>query len=139
MFGMTKKQFLKRSKKVLNQTGGLILLIREIMDKENSEKINNHEAFTRADNIRKELESIFYQFEKRKPPSRCSRMHLMILRSLTEFQEAVTLYSEHLTAVKNGRDEESKTRLKESVDALEEFRKEFHIISDEVNRLLLEK
>ncbi|MGB9937745.1 MAG: hypothetical protein ACPK7O_08475 [Methanobacterium sp.] len=138
MFGMTKKQFLKRSKKVLNQTGGLILLIREIIDKETSGNISNHEAFTRVDNIRKELESIFFQFEKRKPPSKCNRLHLRILRSLTDFQEVVTLNSEYLTAVKNGR-EEAIDNLKELMDALEEFRKEFHVICDEVNGLLLDK
>jgi hypothetical protein len=70
MFGMTKKQFLKRSKKALNQTGGLLLLIREIMDKEASGNINNQEASKQIDNIRKEIESIFFEFEKINTPSK---------------------------------------------------------------------
>lgn len=139
MFGMTKKQFLKRSKKVLNQTGGILLLTREIMDKEKNGRIDNHEALTRVDDIRKEIESIFFQFEKRKPPSSCIRMHLRILRSLTNFQEAITLNSEYLNAIKNGRKEEAGVKLEKSIENLEEFRKEFHVICDEINRHLTKK
>ncbi len=139
MFGMTKKQFLKRSKKALNQTGGILLLVREIMAKEKGGRIDNTEALNRTDDIRKEIESIFYQLEKRNPPSKCNRMHLKILRSLTDFQEAVNLNSEYLNALKNGREEEARVKLEQSIESLEEFRKEFHVICEEINRRLLEK
>lgn len=139
MFGMTKKQFLKRSKKALNQTGGIILLVREIMAKEKAGKIDNIQALKRIDDIRKEIESIFFVYEKRNPPSKCRRMHQKILRSLTDFQEAVTLNSEYLDALKNGKEDEARVKLGQSIESLEEFRKEFHLISEEINRRLLEK
>jgi hypothetical protein len=139
MFGMTKKQFLKRSKKALNQTGSLILLIREIMGKETSGKISNEEASKQIDNIRKSIESIFFEFEKINPPSKYVTMHIRILRVLTDLQESVTLNSEYLSASKEGLDQIANNKLKESQNHLEEFRKEFHSIADEVNKLLLEK
>lgn len=139
MFGMTKKQFLKRSKKALNQTGGILLLVREIMAKEKGGRIDNIQALNRIDDIRKEIESIFFVYEKRNPPSKCRKLHQKILRSLTDFQEAVTLNSEYLNALKNGNEDEAKVKIEQSMETLEEFRKEFHLISEEINRLLLEK
>lgn len=139
MFGMTKKQFLKRSKKALNQTGGILLLVREIMAQEKGGRIDNIQALNRIDDIRKEIESIFFVYEKRNPPSKCRKLHQKILRSLTDFQEAVTLNSEYLNALKNGNEDEAKVKIEQSMETLEEFRKEFHLISEEINRLLLEK
>lgn len=139
MFGMTKKQFLKRSKKTLNQTGGLLLLIRGIMDKESNGNINNKEISKQIDSIRKNIESIFFEFEKINPPSKYVTMHLRILRALVDLQEVVTLNSEYLSAAKDGLEEKAKDKLKESRNRLEKFRKEFHSIANEVNTLLLEK
>ncbi|HML04950.1 MAG TPA: hypothetical protein VK426_04155 [Methanobacterium sp.] len=139
MFGMTKKQFLKRSKKVLNETGSLLLFIREIMDKEASGKISSEESSKQIENIRKNIESIFFEFEKRNPPSKYVAMQLRILRALVNMQEAVTLYSEYLKATKTGLEEKSMNKLKESKETLEEFRKEFHSIVNEVNNLQLNK
>ena len=139
MFGMTKKQFLKRSKKTLNQSGSLLLLIMEIMDKEAHGNINNQEASKNIDNIRKEIESLFFEFEKIDPPSKYVTIHLRILRVLVNLQEAVTLNSESLSAAKEGLEEKAKAKLKESRDHLEMFRKEFHAIANEVNSQFIEK
>lgn len=136
MFGMTKKQFLKRSKKTLNQTGGLLLLIRGIIDKESSGNINNEEISKQIDSIRKNIESIFFKFEKINPPSKYVTMHLRILRALVDFQEVVTLNSEYVSATKDGLEEKTKDKLEESRDRLEKFRKEFHSLANEVNTLL---
>lgn len=139
MFGMTKKQFLKRSKKVLNETGSLLLLITEIMDKETSGKISNEEASKQTENIRKNIESIFYEFEKRNPPSKYIPMQLRILKALVSMQESVTLNSEYLKATRDGLEEKAMNNLKESREILEEFKKEFHSIIKEINTLLMKK
>ncbi len=139
MFGMTKRQFLKRSKKCLRETGGLLLLIRGIMDKEIHGKIDNQEALKQMDNIRKNIESIFEGFEKNKPPSKCTSLKQRILHLLINLNEAVIANYESLMAAKNGDEEKSREKLKESRDILENFRKDFHIIVAEVDTLLLKK
>jgi len=139
MFGMTKKQFLKRSKKTLNETGSLLLLIMEIMDKETSGKISNKEASKQIDNIRKNIESIFFEFEKRNPPFKYVPMQLRILKALVNLQEAITSNSEYLNATKEGLEEKAINKFKESQETLEEFRIEFHSISEEINTLLMKK
>jgi len=139
MFGMTKKQFLKRSKKVLNETGSILLLIMEVMNKETKGSISNDEASKQIDNIRKNIESIFFEFEKRNPPSKYVAMQLRILRALISMQESLTLNSEYLKATKAGLDEVAANKLNESKEILQEFRKEFHSISEEINTLLMKK
>jgi phosphate uptake regulator len=109
------------------------------MDKETSGNISIGEASKQMDNIRKNIESIFFEFEKRKPPSKYVAMNVRILRALVRLQEAVNINSEYLSAAKDGLEEKSKDKLKESQELLEEFRKEFHSIVNEVNTLLLEK
>lgn len=139
MFGMTKRQFLKRSKKCLKETGTLLLSIRVIMDKEVNGKIDNQEALKKLDNIRKNIESLFEEFEKRNPPSRCASLKQRILHILINLNEAVNANYESLLATKNGNTEESKEKLEESRELLEEFRKDFHVIVAEVDTLLQKK
>ena len=135
MWGMTKKQFLKRSKKTLNQTGSLLLLVREIMDKETGGNISNEEAFRQIDNIRRSLESIFFEFERINPPSKYVTMHLQILSALVDLQEAINSNSEYLSTA-NGLGQKTEDKLKKSREQLEEFRKKFHNMANEVNTLL---
>lgn len=139
MLGMTRKQFLKRSKKTLNETGGLLLLIREIMDKKSNGHISNEEASKQFDNIRKSIESIFFEFEDMNPPSKFVKLHLRILRLLISLQETVNLNMEYLSATSYGMKDEARKKLNESRDHLEEFRIDFHSICDEVTALLAEK
>ncbi len=96
--------------------------------------INFDESFKQLDNARKNIESIFNELDKLKPPYNCVKLHLKILKSLSTLQEAVTLNYEYLNNKKKGIGDES--NLSESVKILEEFRKEFHILSQEVNALL---
>lgn len=139
MFGMTKRQFLKRSKKCLRETGTLLLSIRVIMDKEVNGKIDNQEALKQMDTIRKNIEIIFEEFEKRNPPSSCASLKKRILRILINLNEAVIANYESLLAAKNGNAEESNEKLEESREILEEFRKDFHLIVAEVDTLLQKK
>ena len=133
LMGMTKKQFLKKSKKALNETGGILLLIRGIILKEENKKISHHEASDQLNNIRKGIESVFFEFDRLNPPSKCNNLYLRILRSLITLQESVNLYSQYLNTTKNGLKEKN---LEESIKLLEEFRKEYHILADEVKTLL---
>lgn len=139
MFGMTKRQFLKRGKKSLNEAGGLLLLIREVMDKEAHDKIGNQEALKQMDNIRKNIESIFAEFEKRDPPSKCASLKQRILHALINLNEAVITNYESLLAVKNGDEEKAEEKFRKSRDILEEFRRDFHIMVGEVDALLQKK
>ncbi|MDI6723738.1 MAG: hypothetical protein QMD61_03730 [Methanobacterium sp.] len=139
MFRMTKRQFLKKSKKYLNETGVLLLLIREVMDKEFQGKISNQEACNQMDNIRKNIESIFSEYEKSDPPSEYTSLKQKILRALINLQEAVVTNYESLLAAREGMEEKSRDKLNKSRNILEEFRKDFHPIAEEVDALLLKK
>ena len=136
LMGMTKKQFLKKSKKVLNDTGGILLLFIEIILKEENKKINHNDASNQLNNIRKGIESIFFEFDELNPPGKCINLHLRIIRSLITLQESVNLYQQYLNTIKNNRNEKSKDNLEESRKLLEEFRKEYHLLADEVKNLL---
>lgn len=139
MFGMTKIQFLKRSKKCLKETGTLLLLIREIMNKQTNGKISNQEAIKQMDNIRKDIEVIFEEIEKRHPPSSCASLKQRILHVLINLNEAVITNYESLLASKNSDEEKSRKKLKESIDILEEFREDYHGLVNEIDTLLLKK
>ena len=138
MFGMTKRQFLKKSAKCMDETGGLLLLLREILEKESQEKISNEEASRRIDDIRKGIESVFYKLEKSNPPSTCSSLKQKILNILINLQEIIVTNSESLSAARKGSKELSRDKLKESRDKLEMFRKDFHEVTKRVNILLNE-
>ena len=138
MFGMTKRQFLKRSAKCMDETGGLLLLLKEIIDKELQGEISNQEASKRIDDIRKAIESIFYKIEKLNPPSKCASLKQKILNILIRLQEIVVIDSESLFAARKGLMERSQDKLNESKDQLENFRKDFHDLTKKVNILLIE-
>lgn len=134
MFGMTKIQFLKRSAKCMDETGGLLLLLKEVIDKEFQGKISESNASKKLDIIRKEIESLFEKFEKLSPPSKCNPLKQKILNILINMHEIVLINSESLSTAK----EQSQDKLNESKEKLERFRKDFHDLTKRVNILLLE-
>lgn len=136
---MTKRQFLKRSKKSLDEMGNSLLLLIQIMDNEIQEKISNQEASIKMDIVRKNIENIFSEFEKLSPPSKCFSIYHRILNALIKLHEAVVINSEYLTAAEEGLGEESQEKLMESIDNLEEFREDFHSLVKDVRMLLLKK
>lgn len=139
MFGMTKRQFLKRSKKCLKETGTLLLLIREMMNKEVHGEIKNEDALKRINNIRKSVESLFSDFERRYPPSRCFSLKQRILNALINLEEALVINYESVLAARDGNEEESREKLKKSRNILEEFREDYHVLVKEVDTLLIKK
>ena len=138
MFGMTKIQFLKRSAKCMDETGGLLLLLKEVIDKEFQGKISKSEASKKIDIIRKEIESLFGEFQKLNPPSKCNSLKQKILNILINMHEIVITNFEALSAAKEDSKEQSQDKLNESREKLERFRKDFHDLTKRVNILLLE-
>ncbi|BDZ70103.1 hypothetical protein [Methanobacterium petrolearium] len=67
MFGMSKKQFLKKSKNYLKDLGIELLLIRELYTQETKENIDLEEAYHKLEKVRKQLENMFFKFERLNP------------------------------------------------------------------------
>lgn len=139
MLGLTKRQFLKRSKEALKETGIQILIFRELVDQEAKKKINKEDARRKLDNIRRDVENTFSLFEKLNPPSNCLSLQRRILSTLIIFHESVVSYSDYLIADEEGSDEESRNKLKESREQLQEFRENFLSLSREVDLNLRKK
>jgi hypothetical protein len=130
MFGMTRKQFLKRSCQTLKDIGPMILLLMEIIQKEEKGTIPSEEALKKLDIIRKDVEQVFFDYEKINPPSQYVTLHLKVLKLLTHLQEVVTSNQEYQALLQGQK--EADHQLTESKRLLEEFRQEFHRIRREI-------
>ena len=139
MFELTKRQFLKKSAKCMDEAGGVLLLLKELIDQESQGKVSNQEASKKIDNIRKEIESIFYRVDGLNQPSSCDSLKQKILNILIKMQEIVVSNSEYLTAVDGGLDELSQNKLDTSRNQLEIFRKDFHGLTKTINIILTKK
>ena len=127
MFGMTKKQFLKKSKNCLKDTGIQLLLVRKIIHQE------QNEAYQKLDKIRENMETIFFKYEDLKPPSKCSSLHIEILNTLIVLQETLVANSEYLTLSEKGLKPEALRELEKSKEQLENFRKKFQEVGQKVD------
>jgi hypothetical protein len=136
MFGMTKKQFLKKSRNCLKDTGIELLLIREIFSQEMKGNIAPEETFQKLEKIRKNLEDIFFKYEGLNPPSKCNPLHRNISHTIIILQEAVVINSEYLILLKDSLKDQRDEKLKKSIDKLEEFRDEFGKLVQEVDLYL---
>ncbi|MBI5460099.1 hypothetical protein [Methanobacterium sp.] len=136
MFGMTKKQFLKKSKNCLKDTGIQLLLIREIFSKESTGKLDFDNDYHKLDKIRKNMENIFFKFEGLKPPSKCKSLQREILNTLIILQEVIVVNSEYIMLSKDGFTEESQEKFKKSIDDLENFRNKFRELSQKIDLYL---
>ena len=67
MFGLTKKQFLKRSKSCVDETGNQALLIRELIDHEIDGSIPDEEAYKQIKLIVQGVEDAFFRYEALEP------------------------------------------------------------------------
>ncbi|MBI4813993.1 MAG: hypothetical protein HY802_06835 [Methanobacterium sp.] len=136
MFGMTKKQFLKKSKNCLKDTGIQLLLIREIFSKESGGKLDFDNTYHKLDKIRKNMENIFFKYEGLKPPSKCRSLQREISNSLLILQEVIVANSEYIMLSNDGFTEESQEKFKKSIDDLENFRNKFRELSQKVDLYL---
>ncbi len=143
MFGMTKKQFLKKSKKTLKEIGIELLIIREIPTQEKYNSVDLEKTYLKMEKIRKNLENIFFKYEKLNPPSKCKNLQINLLKTIIILQEAVVAIIEHLNLLKDGSNEQSKEKLiksKEklikSKEKLDKFRENYGNLSREVDLYL---
>lgn len=128
MFGMTRKQFKKKSSQALKDMGPSILLLMEITSKQQKKTITSQEAKTRLDLLRKDVEEVFFNYEKINPPSSYQSLYLKILQLLTHLQEVVTSNQEYIS-------HDDYKLLEKSLKRLEEFRQEYHSIRREIESL----
>jgi hypothetical protein len=137
MLGLTKKQFLKRSKECLEETGNHALLIRGIIIHETDGNIKDNEAYNQIKLIMKGIESTFFRYEQLNPPSRCVSIHLKILNCLIVLQESAAANYDYINALIDG--QIATEKLEESRILLGKFRKEFRPLTTEIEELLNHK
>ncbi|MEN6330149.1 MAG: hypothetical protein ABFC91_07650 [Methanobacteriaceae archaeon] len=130
MFGMTRKQFQKKSSQALRDISPSLLLLMEITVKEQKRTITTEEARVKLDLIRKDVEKVFFEYEGINPPSRYVSLHLKIMQLLTHLQEVVNSNQEYLSLLSTG--QEASQQLNESQKLLEKFREEFHRTRQEI-------
>ena len=82
MLGLTKKQFIKRSKEFLDAEGINSLIISELVGVESAEQTNPEESYQRIRAVMKDMNAIFTRYEQLNPPSTCISLKLQILNSL---------------------------------------------------------
>lgn len=136
MSGLTKKQFLKRSKTCINETGNHALSISELINLEQEEKIDHQEAYQRIKGIMNGVEKAFFRYEVLSPPDRCVSLHLKVLHSLIILQESVAANYDYVVFSED-HEKEKAEKLEESVKLLDKFRFEFGPITTEVDSLLM--
>lgn len=136
MFGMTKRQFLKRTKIILNKTGQEALSIRGIFDYEkNGVKIGDNQIHKRIDMLRVSVDELFFAYEKLNPPSECVSLQNKILHALITLQEAVAANYEYVTIAIETDQIDVENKLEESKILIEKFRTEFRSVITEVDSL----
>jgi len=135
---MTRKQFLKKSRKTLQKTSENLLSLMQIIEKESNQNINPETAYWKLDILRKDIESIFFEYEKLNPPFKCDNLHRRIMNLLVKFQEVIVYNQEYLRLVEKYKPESRET-FRESLTKLEEFREEFRILNEIVKTNLIKK
>ncbi|GAB4318136.1 MAG: hypothetical protein Kow0019_19560 [Methanobacteriaceae archaeon] len=138
IFGMTRRQFLKKSRKTLQKTSENLLALMQIMEKEQNQTIKYETAYWKLDVLREDIESIFFEYENLKPPRNCDKLHLKIMDLLVKFQEVIVTNQEFLGLAEKS-SPQSKQKYRESEKKLEEFRIDFRLITEIVKTSLKRK
>ena len=137
MFGMTKKQFLKRSSKTLDETGNHALLISGLISKEKNDLIDNNDAYKQAKLIIDGISSTFFDYENINPPSNCNSLHLKILHTLIILQDVASANYDFINRSREDKSIIAQEKLKESENLLDKFRNEFRPLTTEVDSHLI--
>lgn len=139
MFGLTKRQFLKKSKEALKETGLQVLALRGLMNKEVKGKISLLEAQRGLDSLRNKVEDTFTSYQKLNPPSKCATLKQEVIHVLILFHESMVSYSESLQSKEDGKLEESANLLNQSQEKLIEYKELSLPVSKEVDSHLRKK
>lgn len=121
MLGITKLQFLKKSKKALQETGVHILSFRGLINQEANGEISLLEAQRSLDRLRNGAEDTFSQYRKLKPPSKCQELQQSIISALILFYESIVSYSESLYAREEGLKDKYGQLLEKSNEELNKY------------------
>lgn len=135
MFGMTKKQFLKRSSICLDETGSYALLMRDLLKHEEEGKFNHREVYKELKLIMEGISKEFSRYEALNPPSKCVPLQLKILHCLILLQESASANYDYIIS-KKGDELAKSVRFEDSMTSLEKFRIEFRPLTSEVDQLL---
>ena len=133
MFGLTRKQFLKRSSKSLDETGKQALLIRGLIEHEINGSIDKNEAHNQIKHILKGVESIFFDYENLDPPSQCVSIYRKVLNCLIILQDSVAANYDYINVSGEDKSSTANEKLERSKLLLERFRNEFRPLTIEVD------
>jgi len=137
MLGLTKKQFLKRSKECLDVQGIQVLNINELIDLELSGKINKTDSYKRIRAVMKDLDSIFTKYHNLNPPSECVNAKQRILNSLLILQEAATaVYDSNPRESSNKNQKFDMKKIEDAQMFLNSFRQVFGPLTKEIDEYL---
>jgi hypothetical protein len=139
MFGLTKRQFLKKSKKALQDTGVQILSLKGLMNQVAFDQITIREAHRRLDVLRRDMEETFSVYEKINPPSKCFQLYQRIIKGLVLFFESIVLYSEYLQAKEGNLPADNLDKLEKTRENLESYQGVSLRLSREVDSMLRKK
>lgn len=137
MFGLTKRQFLKKSKKALQDTGVHILSLRTLKNQESKDHLRDVQRSLNS--LRDEVENTFSRYSKLNPPSKCLDLQHRIVQGQILFHESIVFYSDSLIARKDGLDEKSQELLKKSDEELNKYKELSLSLSREVDLELWKK
>jgi hypothetical protein len=121
MFGLTKRQLLKRSKEALQETGVQVLSFRRLTSQKTKGEINLLEAQRSLERLRNEVEDTFSRYEKLNPPSECLKLKQRIMKALIIFHESLVTYSESLLAKESDLQEKLQKRSDEELNEYKEL------------------
>ena len=133
---MTKKQFLKRSSKTLDETGNHALLIRGLIGQEKDGTIDNNNAYKKTKLLIEGITSTFFDYENISPPSNCNSLHQRILHCIIILQYVASANYDFITLSREDESLKARDKLEESQDTLEKFRHEFRPLTVELDNLL---
>ena len=135
MFGMTKKQFLKRSSKTLDETGNHALQIRGLIGQEKDGTIDNNNAYKQTKLLIEGITSTFFDYENISPPSNCNSLHQRILHCIIILQDVASANYDFISLSREDESLNAREKLEESQETLEKFRNDFRPLTVELDNL----
>ncbi len=135
MFGMTKKQFLKKSSKCLDETGRYALLMRGLIIQEKDGTIDNESAYRQVKSMIEGIESTFFSYEKINPPTQCNSLHQRILHSIIMLQDSISSNYDYINMLRD-KSTAAQEKFVESQNKLDEFRDYFRLLTSEIDKLI---
>lgn len=139
MFGLTKHQFLKKSKKALQETSIQSLSFRRLINQDAKDEIVILEAHRSLDRLRNHADDTFTSYRKLNPPSKCLQLQQSIINALILFYDSLVAYSESLHGKEDGLEDKSSQLMEKSSEKLNKYIEISLSLSREVDSNLQKK